>query len=530
MLLKDFLVAQTAGAVAVSWMDGNADAASTPRLDGVEVRHHTAVGPDTDALPVILVRRVQPDHVRGQLERRPRSSRLVVLTDLFLFDPAVEKLVAAFAVAGCQLLHAVEIDDAAEVDVFSAFALQRRSTPLQAAGSAAPDLETAGLVTLRRSTRNGEEGSVDPLDRLRRLAKDRDQTRRDLRRAQDELHDLRTSTAMQVGRAAVDAVRVPRTGIPRLPQRLLAAWRSRPALRAAEGGPGTSTGAASSTVPMLDFALTLPAPPLAVEREAPRELTFAVPSSLYVARVLQRDGLTEFEPDMLPWFLALCETARPGAVWDVGANIGIYALLARAYTEREVVGFEPTPEVCAWGRRLAADNDLTYRVEQVAVGEVPGTAMLYLSDRTDSSNSLAKGFRPSTRDVEVLVESLDRYRELTGASPAIVKIDTETTEHLVLRGARRVLTEHRPWVFCEVLVNREPARVLTEIMGGTGYRYYQLTGARAPLERQTITGDPSNPHPNYLFAPVEPDSDLLAAADRWRRALADCPVRVASRS
>jgi len=62
---------------------------------------------------------------------------------------------------------------------------------------------------------------------------------------------------------------------------------------------------------------------------------------------------------MLPWFLALCETARPGAIWDVGANIGIYALLARAYTEREVVGFEPTPEVCAWGRRLAADNGLT---------------------------------------------------------------------------------------------------------------------------------------------------------------------------
>jgi FkbM family methyltransferase len=528
MLLKDFLVAQTAGAVAVSWVDGADDAVSTPSLDGVEVRHHTASSPDTDALPVILVRRDDPDHMLGRLERRPESTRLVVLTDLFLLEPAVEKLVAAFAAASCQLLHAVEIDDATELDVFSAFALQRRSTPLHTTGPSMPDLATAGLETLRRSIQDGEHGSVD---RLRRLTKDRDQARRDLRRANEELHDLRTSTAMQVGRAAVDAVRVPRTGIPRLPQRLLAAWRSRPALRAAEGGPGRSTGAASSTaVPMLDFALPLPAPPLAVERDAPRELAFAVPSSSYVARVLKRDGLRDFEPDMLPWFLALCETARPGAVWDVGANIGIYALLARAYTEREVVGFEPTPAVRDWGRRVAADNGLAYRFEQFAVGEAAGTAMLYLSDRTDSSNSLAKGFRPSTRDIEVLVESLDRYQELTGATPAIVKIDTETTEHLVLRGARRILAEHRPWIFCEVLVNREPARVLTEIMDGTGYRYYQLTGARAPVERQTITGDPSNPHPNYLFAPVEPDRDLLAAADRWRAALADCPVRVVSRS
>jgi FkbM family methyltransferase len=528
MLLKDFLIAQTAGAVAVSWVDSDPDTASTPGLHGVEVRHHTAVAPDTDALPVILVRRDRPDHLLGQLERRPESSRLVVLTDLFLFEPEVEKLVAEFAVAGCQLLHAVEIEDAAEVDVFSAFALQRRSTPLQTTGPSAPDLETAGLVTLRRSTQEGEHGSVD---RLRRLIKDRDQARRDLRRANDELRALRASTAMQVGRAAVDAVRVPRTGLPRLPQRLLAAWRSRPAMRATDDRPGKATGAASSTeVPMLEFSLALPVPPLAGEREVPRELTFAVPTSSYVARVLQRDGLRAFEPDMLPWFLALCETARPGAVWDVGANIGVYALLARAYTEREVVGFEPTPAVRDWGRRVAADNGLAYRFEQFAVGEAASTAMLYLSDRTDSSNSLAKGFRPSTRDIEVLVESLDRYQELTGASPAIVKIDTETTEHLVLRGARRVLTEHRPWVFCEVLVNREPARVLTQIMDGTGYRYYQLTGDRAPVERQTVTGDRSNPHPNYLFAPVEPDRDLLAAVDGWRRALADCPVRVPSRS
>jgi hypothetical protein len=98
MLLKDFLVAQTAGAVAVSWVDNDPDTASTLRLPGVEVRHHTAVAPDTDALPVILVRRNRPDHVLGQLERRPGSSRLVVLTDLFLFEPAVEKLVAELAV------------------------------------------------------------------------------------------------------------------------------------------------------------------------------------------------------------------------------------------------------------------------------------------------------------------------------------------------------------------------------------------------------------------------------------------------
>ncbi|HMG28696.1 MAG TPA: FkbM family methyltransferase, partial [Jiangellaceae bacterium] len=379
--------------------------------------------------------------------------------------------------------------------------------------------------TLHRCAHDGEQGTAGPLDRLRALSKDRDRARRDLRLADDELRALRASTAMQVGRATVDAIRIPRTGLPRLPRRLLAAWRSRPARRAADDRAGKATfEAAAAEGPRLEFSLPLPLPPASAEHEIRRALMFSVPTSLYVARVLERDGLGAFEPDMLPWFLALCEAAGPGAVWDVGANIGIYGLLARAYTGRDVVGFEPTPELATWARRVAADNDLTYRLEQFAAGEVAGTATLYLSDRTDSSNSLAKGFRPSSRDVEVLVESLDRYQELTNGSPAIVKIDTETTEHLVLRGARRVLAEHRPWVFCEVLVNREPARILTEIMGGTGYRYFQLTGDYSPVERQTITGDLSNPHPNYLFAPVEPDHDLLAAVDGWRRALAATPA------
>jgi FkbM family methyltransferase len=525
MLLKDFLVAQTAGAVAVSWVDGSPDTGNLPPLDGVEVRLDVV-----DALPVFLVRRVEIDQLIGRLGRRAEHSRVVVLTDAFLFEPAAQTLVTTFAAAGCQVLHAVEIDDAAEVDVFSAFALERRSTPLPNTGSSPPDVEAAGLVALGPFASEGEQSSADLLDRLRRLAKERDRARRDLRRAEGTLRDLRASTVMRVGRAAVDAIRVPRTGLPRLPERLLEAWRTRPAVRATHDGPHKTAGSATGPeVAMLEFSLALPTPPAAGGRETPRELTFAVPTWLYVARVLQRDGLRAFEPDMLPWFLALCETARPGAVWDVGANIGIYGLLARAYTEREVVGFEPTPEVAAWGRRIASHNDLAYRLEQLAAGAAAGTALLYLSDRTDSSNSLAAGFRPSSRRIEVLVETLDRYQELTNSSPAIVKIDTETTEHLVLRGARRVLTEHRPWIFCEVLVNREPARVLTHLMSGTGYRYYQLTGDRVPAERQTITGDPSNPHPNYLLAPVEPGPDFLASADRWRRALAACRAQPAGR-
>ncbi|HEU0214455.1 MAG TPA: hypothetical protein VFR13_10240 [Jiangellaceae bacterium] len=83
MLLEDFLVAQTAGAVAVSWVDGSPDTGRLPPLDGVDVRHDVA-----DGLPVFLVRRDEIDQLTGRLGRRPEQSRAVVLTDVFLFEPA----------------------------------------------------------------------------------------------------------------------------------------------------------------------------------------------------------------------------------------------------------------------------------------------------------------------------------------------------------------------------------------------------------------------------------------------------------
>ena len=184
------------------------------------------------------------------------------------------------------------------------------------------------------------------------------------------------------------------------------------------------------------FVVPLPKSPDGMGVPRVSELDLRVHWSMYVPRTLAKTGVGGYEPGSLPHFLAALAEAGEGEVLDIGANIGPYALLARAFSDRVVRGFEPTPELADIAESCAAANGLDYLVERIALGAGEGTAKLYLSDSTDSSNSLNPTFRPHTYELDVPLESLDSYVGRTGARPAIIKVDTETTEPDVLRGSR----------------------------------------------------------------------------------------------
>jgi FkbM family methyltransferase len=55
-------------------------------------------------------------------------------------------------------------------------------------------------------------------------------------------------------------------------------------------------------------------------------------------------------------------------------------------------------------------------------------------------------------------------------APSVLKIDVETHEASVLRGAQRVLKEARPVILCEV--SHENSDQVTDILHGAGYELY----------------------------------------------------------
>nr|WP_230480201.1 FkbM family methyltransferase [Nocardiopsis kunsanensis] len=258
-------------------------------------------------------------------------------------------------------------------------------------------------------------------------------------------------------------------------------------------------------------------------RDGPDSLAFNAPGELWLPRKLDQGGLAGFEPETLACFLAALDHARPGAVLDVGANVGVYALLAAARCRRPVHAFEPTPHIAGAARDLAEANRLPVEVAELAVGDRTGKAVFTLSSTSDASNSLAAGFRPEAGRLEVRVETLSRWCEHTGTVPAVVKIDTETTEPDVISGAVDVLRESRPWVFCEVLPGRGVEERLMELLRPLEYTWHQL-GEELPCPARTvIDGRISGPEQRmWLFAPEEPPATLWTHARAWRRALSSC--------
>jgi FkbM family methyltransferase len=204
------------------------------------------------------------------------------------------------------------------------------------------------------------------------------------------------------------------------------------------------------------------------------------------------------------------DVAGPGAVLDIGANVGLYAGLAAAVSDRRVAAFEPFPILAEVAERFSADNDLGFLVESIALGSENGSATLYLSDTSDSSNSLAEGFRKSSKQIEVPVETLDGWVRRTGLVPAVIKVDTESTEPDVLIGGAETLREHRPWILCEVLAGRGEDRLM-EALAPHGYHWYHITDEVPYRHATVIEGDTTYRDLMWLFAPEPPTEEFWAA-------------------
>lgn len=122
-------------------------------------------------------------------------------------------------------------------------------------------------------------------------------------------------------------------------------------------------------------------------------------------------------------------------VWDVGANMGSYALLA-AKAGAEVVAFEPGAEARAQLVANAERNGLDNEIDPVpiALSDESGTATLSRGNKT-ATRALSGG---SGTTVPV-----ERGDEVDVPSPDVVKIDVEGTEVAVLDGMEQRLAAVR---------------------------------------------------------------------------------------
>jgi len=161
-------------------------------------------------------------------------------------------------------------------------------------------------------------------------------------------------------------------------------------------------------------------------------------------------------------------------VFDIGANVGYFSLLAAVLTgtEGKVYAFEPLPRNVQFLRQHVALNHLENRIEviEAAVSDREGEAHF------DLGASTAMGHLADSGEITVQMVTLDHMLE-TGElrPPDYMKVDVEGAEYEALSGARHILENHRPILFLDTH-NRQAHELTVKLLQETGYRFEILDG------------------------------------------------------
>jgi FkbM family methyltransferase len=473
--------------------------------DGVEIRRcepAEIAGVGAATAPMVLMGPNSPTHsgrmdLDGLLRRLPAGGRAILLLGWTAEDLPGHWLLDVLAERGCQIGQVGHSE-------FRSISGIETTLVVTHVGESSAGLALANLSAV------AEFGISGLKRRVAELSGQLNRVRKSLTTAEKEVNRIHSSAGFQAGQALTEAVRSPIRGVVTVPRDLSRIWRGRSS---------RSIRRMVATDGSIAVPIALPSSGAAADR--PPLITLTAPATLIVPRNVAAHGLVGYEPSSLACFLAATDVAGPGAVYDIGANIGIYAALASAMTDRAVCAFEPWPVLVEVARQFSDDNKLGFTTEAIALGAGNGTADLYLSDRSDSSNSLNASFRTSSHRIQVPVETLDSYVDRTGLVPAVIKVDTETTEPDVLAGAMETITKHRPWILGEVLAERVESD-LEQVLAPVGYRWYQITEETPFREAARIAGDTSYNDMMWLFAPEKPGEAFWAAMRERQEALSAC--------
>jgi FkbM family methyltransferase len=140
----------------------------------------------------------------------------------------------------------------------------------------------------------------------------------------------------------------------------------------------------------------------------------------------------------------LAEHIHSGTIfYDVGANVGVYTLLASLLsgTRGHVYSFEPVPRNIHYLKEHI-------RINMVSNASVIGAAVCDIDGEVSFSlgSSSSMGYVDNTGDIDVRALKLDTFCSKE-KPPTVIKMDIEGAEHLALLGANETLRKCKPTIF-----------------------------------------------------------------------------------
>lgn len=186
-------------------------------------------------------------------------------------------------------------------------------------------------------------------------------------------------------------------------------------------------------------------------------------------------------------------TKDANIIIDVGANTGLYSLVAKAENpSAQVIAFEPLEEVMAYLKKNNALNNFDIQYHTKALSYYNGKAKVYLKKGEDFAysvtvnKSLLSNNTPQ-REEEIDCLRLDSFIEEKKIPHIdLMKIDVETHEAEVLEGMGKYLEEYRPDMIIEIW-DKDVAKKLNTIFSNLDYLYFDIDDKNDKIiQRETI--------------------------------------------
>jgi FkbM family methyltransferase len=205
----------------------------------------------------------------------------------------------------------------------------------------------------------------------------------------------------------------------------------------------------------------------------------------------------------------LGDLISPGTVVvDAGANCGIYTVAAARLVgpSGRVLSFEPGMEsYSVLQKNIEMNRFQNVRAYRVALSDQDGSARLYHDQRGPASFSLGNPNDEESRYEDVPTRTLSAVLEEEAVDRvALIKLDVEGAEELILRGMKKTLICSRPKIIWEV--NPSAARRLRlspfgawDLLKGCGYRFFLLHDSGLPKE--VVTPPPEDHITNLIALP-----------------------------
>lgn len=198
-----------------------------------------------------------------------------------------------------------------------------------------------------------------------------------------------------------------------------------------------------------------------------------------IGRGLFWGGLSGCEPETVKVFSELAEHAD--LVVDVGAHTGLYTLIACAVNKSaNVIAIEAAPEIATRLQENVSINNWRdrCRVVSAAASDRSGIGKLHVPYTPYGSCSTMCSLNPTGFGglpgylVDIPLVTLDDVCP-QGKLVHLIKIDVEGFAVEVLKGAKRVLVESRPFLILEILPADSPVEI-AECLTSLGYKFFDI--------------------------------------------------------